>query len=377
MKVIIDSNIPFIKGVLESLADIVYADSKDIDAATVKDADALIIRTRTKCDSDLLKGSKVRFIGTATIGTDHIDIGWCRKNSIEVTGAPGCNSGSVMQYLASSLIYLAGKYNIDPSGTTLGVIGVGNAGSKVARMAEHLGFRILLNDPPRERDEGKKIFTELNDLLHESDIVSLHVPLTYDGPYKTCRLANTQFFSAMKRGSFLINTSRGKVIDERSLFEQINSSHIRGTVLDVWNNEPYIDTRLLSVADIGTAHIAGYSADGKANATMDIVRQLAYFFDLPLKVWKPDPLRQPDHPVINTDEYSGAGFRAVSKIISHTYNVEDDNILLKNNPDQFELLRSSYRYRREFHAYKVKGENKLLSDKLIKLGFSLAEAEKR
>ena len=165
MKIIIDNKIPFIKGVLESFAEVIYLEGNRISRADVIDADALIIRTRTQVNEELLGGSRVKFVGTSTIGTDHIDLNWCRNNNIHCASAPGCNSGSVMQYLASSLVYLQKKYKLKPPELTLGIIGVGNVGTKVASMASTLGYRVLLNDPPREEKEGSTGFTELKTLL--------------------------------------------------------------------------------------------------------------------------------------------------------------------------------------------------------------------
>ena len=369
MKVIIDKNIPFIHGVLEPWANVEYVEGSRINRDLVATADAMIIRTRTKCNKSLLENTGIRFIGTATIGTDHIDLEWCRAHGIKCASAPGCNSGSVMQYLASALVYLTPKYGIEPVNTTLGVVGVGNVGSKVARMAEILGFNILINDPPRERLEGKQGFSSIDRILDESDIVSIHVPLTFEGTDKTYQLVNENFLSKMKNKAILINTSRGQVVDERALLEQLKKSIIETAVLDVWRNEPDINIELLDAVDIGTAHIAGYSADGKANGGKMIIRQLAEYFDLPLKEWKSEKLPVPDDPVIDISGYKGSDLDIISKAILHTYSIENDSSILKKNPSLFEKLRNEYSGRREFHAYTVKGNNRLILNKLYALGF--------
>jgi erythronate-4-phosphate dehydrogenase len=369
MKIIIDKNIPFVHGVLEPWADIEYVEGSRINHDLLEKAEAMIIRTRTKCDKSLLEKTAIKFIGTATIGTDHIDLEWCRKHEIKYASAPGCNSGSVMQYLASSLVELTKKYNIDPSSTTIGIIGVGNVGSKVAYMAKLLGYNVILNDPPRERHEGSQGFLPLDKLLYESEIVSLHVPLTFEGHDKTYQLVNENFLSKMKNKAILINTSRGQVVDEKSLLEKLKRSMIKTAVLDVWRNEPDINIEMLNTVDIGTAHIAGYSADGKANGGKMIIRQLAEYFDLPLKEWEPDTLPEPDYPVVDLTGFDGSDFDILSKAILHTYPIERDSSMLKKNPFLFERLRNEYPPRREFHAYRVKSDNELILNKLRALGF--------
>ena len=181
MKIIIDDKIPFIKGVFERWADVVYSRGNAIDAGMVADADALIVRTRTRCDSRLLQGSKVKIVASATIGFDHIDTAWLDTAGIKWANAPGCNSGSVMQYVTSALFFLAEKHSLDLRSMTLGVVGVGNVGSKVVRAAKAIGMKVLQNDPPRQRREGGNEFLPLETLIAESDILTLHVPLTSEG----------------------------------------------------------------------------------------------------------------------------------------------------------------------------------------------------
>ncbi|HCC70230.1 MAG TPA: erythronate-4-phosphate dehydrogenase [Bacteroidales bacterium] len=369
MKIIIDNKIPLLKGLLESWATVEYVHGDMISNKIIRDADAMIIRTRTHCDADLLKGSPVKFIGTASIGTDHIDLDWCLKNGIFIASAPGCNSGSVMQYLCSALLHLSLKNNIEPCKTTIGIIGVGNVGRKVAAIAEIIGFKVLRNDPPRQRAEGSTEFVPLDELLEASDIVSMHVPLTFKGTDKTYHMADNNFFLKMQENSFFINTARGPVMDEKALLKQLQAGKIRAVVIDVWKDEPDINIDLLNAAEIGTSHIAGYSADGKSTCSMMVVRQLAEYFDLPLKDWKPLQLMEPDNPIIDLSRSEGSDLEVLAKAVMQTYNIERDSNLLKNNPDQFEKLRGDYPNRREFHAYKVKGYNKTVLNKLRTLGF--------
>lgn len=368
MKIIIDNKIPFIKGVLEPFAEVLYLKGSEINNKDLTDADALIIRTRTKVNKELLRGTRVRFVGTATIGTDHIDTVWCENNAVKWTHAPGCNSGSVMQYIISAVLFLANKYNLLLKDMTMGVIGVGNVGSKVAKACEILGMTVLRNDPPRERTEGSAAFSSIDYLISNSDIISLHVPLTVSGIDKTYHLTDDDFFKRMKKKSFIINTSRGSVINEKSLINNINSNHIRAAVLDVWENEPDISNDLLGLADIGTAHIAGYSLDGKANGSSMIINQLAMHFDLPLKNWRPDGIPEAIKPIINIDAKNGSEADIIRESVLRTYPVEDDSNLLKNSPGNFEELRGNYRNRREFQAYTIHGNSTAIV-KLKQLGF--------
>ena len=280
MKIIADSKIPFLKGVFEPYGVVEYYAGKEITPEVVKDADALIVRTRTRCDAALLQGSSVKFIATATIGFDHIDTDYCKKSGIAWKNAPGCNAGSVMQYVASVLTRLSINYHFDFNETTLGVIGVGNVGSKVARMASLLGMKVLLNDPPRERKEGRGAFVSLNEIADRADIITFHVPLNRGGADNTFHLFNHDFAKQIKPGSIIINSSRGEVVSGNVLKKVLKEKYLKAAVLDVWENEPVIDAGLVPLIDMATPHIAGYSIDGKANGTAMSVRAVSNFFNL-------------------------------------------------------------------------------------------------
>lgn len=396
MKIVIDEKIPFIRGVFERWADVVYSPGRQIDARTVKDADALIVRTRTKCNSDLLKGSSVRIVASATIGYDHIDTEWLEANGIVWASAPGCNSGSVMQYITSLLLFLAGKPNLDLQSMTLGVVGVGNVGSKVERAARALGMRVILNDPPRERSEGRQAVTlqagarqgtsgtefhHLHKLLTESDILTLHVPLTREGEDRTFHLLNTENLRLMKRSAILVNTSRGEVVDNTALREALKTGLLRGAALDVWEGEPAADPQLVDLADIATPHIAGYSVDGKANATISSVRRVAKELYLPLTEWVPAALPQPAEPVIDlthpggSRQTPGRSFDLVATAVHHTYPIEEDDNLFRTGKENFEYLRDDYRIRREFGSYTVKTGDAGAARIMSELGFRIIKQQ--
>ena len=373
MRIVADENIPFLKGVLEPYADVVYLPGKEISPGIVRNADALIIRTRTICNKELLEGSSVKFIASATIGFDHIDDKYCKKQGISWTNAPGCNSSSVQQYIAAVLVHVFRKHKLSAADLTLGVIGVGNVGSKVANLGNILGMRVLLNDPPRERREGSVIFTELYDLIHQADIVTFHVPLAFSDPDKTYHMVNNRFLNCLKHDCLIINTSRGSVVDEPALIQTLKQGRLKGVILDVWDNEPDINRELLQMVDIGTPHIAGYSQDGKANGTLMSVRSLAQYFKLPLENWYPEKIPSPAQPEIHLDGNVETPETIWHKLIHHTYPIERDDLALRNKIQDFEDLRGNYPVRREFHAYSII-PNKIpssLIEKTKQLGFQI------
>jgi erythronate-4-phosphate dehydrogenase len=357
MKIVADDKIPFLRGALEPFAEVVYMPGREITSDTIAGAEALLVRTRTKCNEQLLRGSTVKFIATATIGFDHIDTGYCEANNIFWTNAPGCNSSSVQQYIASALLCMATERNILLKEKTLGIIGVGNVGSKVARLAKAFGMKILLNDPPRARREGAGEFVNLETILREADIITLHVPLTLSGPDKTFHLFDDTAFSMMKMGSWFFNSSRGEVVETAALRKSLDASHTGGAVIDVWENEPDIDLALLSKAFIATPHIAGYSTDGKANGTSIVVNSLAAFFNLPLNNWYPDNVPQPPFPQIEIDGTGRSYQSIIYEAVLHTYRIMEDDSRLRNTPSAFEKQRGEYPLRREFPSYSVRLSN--------------------
>ena len=355
MKVICDSDIPFLKGALEPHCEVVYARGSEISRDMVKDADALVVRTRTKCDASLLEGSNVRFIATATIGYDHIDTRWCESHGITWTNAPGCNSWSVQQYIGSLLVTLSRQLGFSFREKTLGVVGVGNVGSKVARLAALLGFRVLLCDPPRARREGSGPFVSIDEIISRSDIITLHVPLIRDGEDATFHMFDSTRLSAMNPNQILINSSRGEVVDGDALKAALSGKIIRAAALDVWENEPRIDSGLLSLLFTGTPHIAGYSVDGKATGTTMSVQALGKFFDLPCRDWEVTQVPQSLQPSeFSIDTIGKSPQEVLADAILHTYDIRTDDAALRADIASFEKQRSNYPVRREFPAFSVK-----------------------
>ena len=379
MLILADSKIPYLEGVFEPYADVRYLDPGEFTPETVRDADALIIRTRTKCDAALLEHSRISVIATATIGTDHIDMDWCGKRGIVCRNAAGCNAASVAQYMTSALLRMSLRHGVDLRGKTLGVVGCGHVGSKVAAAAYTLGMNVLVNDPPRARREGPSGFVSLETIRDEADFVTFHVPLTHEGPDRTEHLADEAFFRGLKKKPFFFNTSRGDVLDEAALKSAIREGRISGAVLDVWHAEPEIDRELLSLVDYATPHIAGYSADGKANGTAMAVEAVARALNL----FEPDAIQQiragilakvpaPANPVVTLDTGSE---NPIADAVFASYDVAEDDAALRAVPEDFEALRGSYRVRREFPACTVRlsggGPADPLRDTLRGLGFGL------
>lgn len=371
MKIVADDKIPFLKGALEQFAEVIYVPGHKICNEDLKDADALLTRTRTNCNESLLKGTGIRFIGTATIGFDHIDTAYCDKNNIYWTNAPGCNSSSVRQYVASALLKVAYEFNFELRDKTIGIVGVGNVGSKVEKFARSIGMRVLLNDPPRARKEGSSSFVDFEELLRESDFITIHLPLNLSGEDKTYHFFNSEVFGKMKKGIWLFNSSRGEVINSSDLKDAITSGKLGGAVLDVWENEPQIDLDLMSKAFIVSPHIAGYSADGKANGTSMVVNSLCRFFGLPHDDWYPGNVPLPPSPDILIECSGKSEEQIIREAVFHTYDISADDKSLRSSPLDFERLRGDYPLRREFTSYRVnlKGTAKNVHDILRKIGF--------
>jgi erythronate-4-phosphate dehydrogenase len=373
ISIVADDKIPFLRGALDSFAEITYLPGNSITRDTLRNADALLIRTRTKCTESLLNGTPVKFIATATIGFDHIDTGYCNRQKITWTNAPGCNSSSVQQYIAAALLKLSRDHQINLHDKTLGIVGVGNVGAKVEKVARILGMKVLLNDPPRARKEGDKNFVLLGNILYESDIITVHVPLNIVGEDKTYHLFNSRSFKKMKKGTWFFNSSRGEVADTLSLKNSLGSGKLGGAVIDVWENEPDFDLGLMGKTFISTPHIAGYSTDGKANGTAMVVNSLCQYFNLPVKDWYPENIPLPLLTEISIDCKGKSDHQIIAEAVFATYNIEEDDLRLRFSPSDFEKQRGEYPLRREFTSYKInlKSGNKKALSMLKELGFKL------
>lgn len=342
LKIVADKAIPFLEGVFDPYADMTYLPGDKIGPEDVKDADVLMVRTRTKCNAALLEGSKVKFIATATIGTDHIDFPYCDSKGIVVRNAPGCNAGGVMEYVFSALYGLASRKSISLQGDTIGIIGVGHVGSLIERMGRALGFKILKCDPPRAEAEGSFGFCDLEYLLQNSQIVTLHVPLD-----ETTRgMANSEFFSLMQPGAFFINAARGEVVCDDALKAAIPK--LGPVIIDTWNHEPDIDLNLMEKVAIATPHIAGYSYQGKQNGTAAAVRAVAHYFGI-TELYEFFPKTDlPENEAVKLD-LKGLNQGEIASVLQYNYPIFTDDFMLRLNPENFDKLRSEYNYRREVY----------------------------
>lgn len=377
MKILADAHIPYLKGIAEQFGEVEYLPGNQFTKEAISDKDALIVRTVTHFGKDILEGTGVKLICSATIGFDHIDTRYCDAAGIAWRTAPGCNANSVEQYVTASLLYLADKYGFSLKEKSIGIIGVGNVGSKVETACRKLGMRVLLNDPPREeREVGQKsggmeksVFVDLETVKKEADIITLHTPLTKSGKHKTYHLADEYFFDTLDKKPFVINSCRGSVVDNTAMKKALKTGKITGTVIDCWENEPDIDRELLQMADIATPHIAGYSADGKWTATKMSLENLNEFFELDVYPIKLMQLPQPNNPVIDLREVELDYQLAYA--VWQTYNPMMETMNLKADPDKFYWFRSNYPLRREYGAYKVKNADSRVVPILKQLGFDV------
>ncbi|MFI3263296.1 MAG: 4-phosphoerythronate dehydrogenase [Rikenellaceae bacterium] len=335
-KVVVDKNIPFISEVLNDYFDVVALPSCEINREVVKDAVALLIRTRTLCNEALLEGSSVEFIGTATIGYDHIDLKWCESRGIAVKTAVGCNAGGVVNYVLRCLMH----FGCEPSETTVGVVGVGNVGSLLNERLKYWGFNTLLCDPIRQVKEGASEFVGYDEVLANSDVVTFHTPLTLEGEYKTFELLDKESLEKCKQGVSVLNSSRGEVVCEKDLLDAIKENKVSHCALDVWCDEPNINKELLALVDIATPHIAGYSVQGKANGSAIVVNELFRHFNCEKNEnWYPENILKREYLKTSWEEFK---LRLISE-----YEIISESELLKTGEVDFEKFRNDYNFRNE------------------------------
>lgn len=380
MKIIADQNIPFVKECFSGIGGVVLTGGRDITPELVKDADILLVRSITKVNEALLAGSSVKFVATATIGTDHIDQKYLAANGIGFASAPGSNANSVAEYIVAALLTLGKKYKFRLEGKSIGIVGVGNVGTKVDDKCRALGMEVFLNDPPLARQTGDDKYRPLDE-LYDCDFITMHTPLTREGPDATHHLAGEKFFASMKDGAVFINSSRGKVQDEAALKKAIQSGKLGGVVLDVWETEPKVDSWLLRNIDLSTPHIAGYSFDGKVGGMVMIYEACCKHVGLRVANTAADFLPEPEVPEIKIlpEQLKQDEERVLHDIVQQVYVINRDDfnmreILLQPENEQahwFDGLRKNYAVRREFQNTKVivPGIDCCLVNKIAGLGF--------
>ena len=383
MRILVDENVPYGREAFGTLGEVITAHGRAVCRDMLADADALVVRSITKVNAGLLDGTPVRFVGTCTIGEDHVDKEWLAANGVAFSSAPGCNANSVGDYITAALLTLEQRLGLDLSSMSLGVVGVGNVGSKVAAKAAALGMTCVLNDPPRQEREGGDSFRPLSDIL-ACDIITFHVPIEKTGPHPTFHLCDKRLLAAMKPGVIVLNSSRGAVVDNAALKAALAQGHVRAAVLDVWEGEPTPDLELVAAAAIATPHIAGYSFDGKVNGTRQVYGALCRALGR-LPEWDPAPLLPPpDCPELMVDpRRAGAVFEAVNTV----YDISADDARMRGILSQegreaqaawFDRLRKEYPRRREFFNTRVQMAvpDAEMAGKLGGLGFAVTDAAK-
>ena len=382
MKIVADANIPFVEECFSSIADVVVVPGREIGRDITAGADVLLVRSITKVDEGLLSGGSVKFVATATIGTEHVDRQYLADAGIGFASAPGCNANSVAEYVVAALLALGKKHRFTLAGKSIGIVGVGNVGSRVEAKTRALGMNPVLNDPPLGRRKGLKKYLPLNALLG-CDFVTMHTPLTFEGVDKTFHMADEKFFGAMKPDAFFINTARGSVADTAAIKNALASGRLAGVVLDVWENEPNVDGDLILKAELSTPHIAGYSFDGKVAGLMMIYRAVCEHFGLDVQRDAGDFLPTPDVPEIEVDERAADEQTIIHDTVQQVYVINRDDfntreILLVPEAERggfFDDLRKNYPVRREFQNTAIVGldAESPLAKKLGGIGFKVGQ----
>jgi len=407
MKIVADGNIPFVRECFSSIGDVEVVGGREITREVVADAEALLVRSITAVNEGLLSGSKVRFVATATIGFDHIDVEYLRRRNIGFASAPGSNANSAAEYVVAALLEVGQENNVELEGKSIGIIGVGNVGSRVAKKCAALGMKVRLNDPPLQRYKshrehspegqeehgesesallrveqftGKSEFLPIEELF-ECDFITLHTPLTFEGADKTHHLADDRFFRSLREGCVFVNASRGGVVDSGALKRGILGGRLGAVVLDVWENEPDIDVELLKMVDIGTPHIAGYSLDGKIAGMIMIYEAACAYFGVGAEHRIEDFLPGAGVPELRVDPAAGSEQEALMSAVRAVYDIRRDDARLRGirecRADKagefFDNLRKEYPVRREFVNTLVvlEGACESLSQKLAGIGFTV------
>lgn len=395
MKIVCATNMPFAMEAFSTLGKTCILEGRNIQAADVRETEILALRSTTKVNRALLEGSKVRFVGTATIGTDHLDIPYFDQAGIKWCFAPGCNANSVSEYITAALLFLACKHGFTLEGKTIGVIGVGNVGRRVVQKARALGMRVLMNDPPRERKEfriqdsesrmtsqaDENPFVSLDHVLAEADIITVHVPLTKEGPDKTVHLADAAFFRRAKKGLIFLNAARGPVVDSPALLKALTDGRVSHVVLDTWEGEPNYRLDVMAKVDIATPHIAGHSFEGKVMGTVMVYREVCQFLGVPA-TWSHEPLMPtPLVPEVIVEVGGRPPQAVLREVVRQVYDLEGDDRRFRDSAQtdeagrirSFDRLRSHYPERREFQytTVKLNGGTDSLRRSLTDLGFKM------
>ncbi|WP_312978214.1 4-phosphoerythronate dehydrogenase PdxB [Atlantibacter sp.] len=371
MKILVDENMPYARELFARLGDVKAVPGRPIPVAELDDADALMVRSVTKVNGKLLDGKGVRFVGTATAGTDHVDQDYLHQAGIAFSAAPGCNAIAVVEYVFSALLMLAERDGFDLTDRTVGIVGVGNVGGRLQKRLEALGVRTLLCDPPRADNGEPGDFQPLDKLVDEADILTFHTPLFKDGPYKTWHLADEALISRLKPGAILINACRGAVVDNAALLKCLDAGQKLSTVLDVWEPEPDLNVALLDKVDIGTAHIAGYTLEGKARGTTQVFEAYSAFIGKPQQIALDSLLPAPEFGRITL--HGPLDQPTLKRLVHLVYDVRRDDAPLRKVAGvagEFDKLRKHYLERREWSSLFIQCDDAAAAKLLSALGFN-------
>ncbi|MNB89762.1 Erythronate-4-phosphate dehydrogenase [compost metagenome] len=371
MKILVDENMPYARELFSRLGDVKAVPGRPIPLAELDDADALMVRSVTKVNETLLSGKSVKFVGTATAGTDHVDDAWLAQAGIGFSAAPGCNAIAVVEYVFSSLLMLGERDGFALKDRTVGIVGVGNVGGRLQKRLEALGIRTLLCDPPRadRGDEGD--FRALDELVEQADVITFHTPLFKDGSYKSLHLADEAFIRRLKPGTILINACRGPVVDNAALLKCLEEGQDLSVVLDVWEPEPDLNVTLLNHVDVATAHIAGYTLEGKARGTTQVFEAYSAFIGNPQQVSLDSLLPAPEFGRITL--HGSLDESSLKRLVHLVYDVRRDDALLRKvagTPGEFDKLRKNYLERREWSSLYVICDDATAATLLNQLGFN-------
>jgi erythronate-4-phosphate dehydrogenase len=381
VKIVADQNIPFVRECFSTMGDVVVVSGREIGREMLADAQALLVRSITRVGPALLAGTPVKFVATATIGVEHVDCDYLQQAGIGFASAPGSNANSVSEWVTAALLALGRKYRFGLQGRSIGIVGVGNVGSRVEAKCRALGMKVVLNDPPLKRKTGLDKYRSIEEII-ECDFVTMHTPMTREGPDKTYHLADEGFFASMKKGAFFFNSSRGSVHDTDALRQAVDQGRIAGIVLDVWEDEPKVDEWLLRRAELSTPHIAGYSYDGKIAGLMMIYEAACRHFGRPIEKQIGEFLPPPLVPEIRIAGPVEDAQAAIHDAVQQVYPIHRDDFNMREilmvpaekRGKFFDDLRKNYPVRREFHNTTVtipKGSSSLLAQ-LQGLGFKVA-----
>lgn len=371
VKILVDENMPYARELFSRLGEVKPVPGRPIPEDELADAQALMVRSVTKVNASLLSGTAVKFVGTATAGTDHVDQAWLGEAGIGFSAAPGCNAIAVVEYVFSALLMLAERDGFALKDRTVGIVGVGNVGSRLQARLEAWGVRTLLCDPPRADRGDAGDFRPLEALVREADILTFHTPLFKEGPYKTLHLVDDTLISALKPGAILINACRGRVVDNAALLTRLEAGQDLSVVLDVWEPEPDLNVELLKRVDIGTPHIAGYTLEGKARGTTQVFEAFSAFIGHRQQVALDTLLPAPEFGRITLH---GPLDQPTLKRLAHlVYDVRRDDAPLRKVagiPGEFDKLRKNYLERREWSSLYIQCDDAEAASLLHKLGFT-------